>query len=96
MFFWQLSLLLHVEHQIPAIDVLDDEEESRGALEAGMEADKEGMVRGGFEDVLFCLHPVDVFFVADQFFLDHFHRIEALSRVQTDQENLKLKSRKRG
>ena len=90
-FFWQFSLFLHVEHQISTVDVLDDEKQARRAWEAGMKSDKERMIRGCFENMLFSLNPVDVFFVANELFFDDFHRVKTLCCVQTDQKNLKSK-----
>ena len=41
-----------------------------------MQTDKERMVGGFLEDVLFTLNPVDILVVVDDRFLDHFHCVE--------------------
>ena len=67
---------LHVIHEITASDEFDDEEQARWCLKAGVQTDKERMIRGLFEDVFFTLNPVDILVVVDDRFLDHFHGVE--------------------
>ena len=77
-----------MEHQISASHKLDDKEESAGSLEAGMKTDKEGMVARRLEDVFLCLDPVNVLVVCDQFFLDNFHCVDSLGRLQLHHQDL--------
>ena len=60
MLLGQAPLPLHVEHQVAAVDELDDEEEAAGRLEAAVQAHQERVVRRHLEHVLLRLHPVDV------------------------------------
>jgi hypothetical protein len=87
-FLREAPLPLHVEHEVATSDELDDEEEPRGSLEAGVEADEEGVIRGRLEHVLLRLHPVDVLVVGDQGLLYHLHSVNALRLLQLDHEDL--------
>ena len=60
MLFWQSSLSLHMEHQVSATDEFNDKEQPGRGLEAGMKSDQKGMVGGRFENVFFCLNPINV------------------------------------
>ena len=60
MLLWKSSLTLHVEHEVSAADELDDEEEARGRLEAGVEAHQERVVRRSLEHVFLGLNPVNI------------------------------------
>ena len=81
-------LALHVEHEVAAADELDDEEESAGSLEAGVETHEEGVVGGRLEDVLLRLHPVDVLVVGDKLLLDHLHGVDPLGGLELHHQHL--------
>lgn len=84
----QPPLPLHVEHEVAPAHELDDEEQPGGRLEARVQADEEGVVGGGLEDVLLRLHPVDVLVVGDEGLLYHLHGVDALCLLQLHHQHL--------
>lgn len=91
-FLRQSSLPLHVEHEITTTNELNDKEEPGRCLETRVQSHEEGVIRGGFKDVLFRLNPVDVLVIGDQSFLDHFHRVDPLRLPELDHEDLGVRA----
>lgn len=75
-------------HEIPTPNKLNDKEQSARRLEARVQPHKEGMVGGGLEHMLLCLHPIDVLVVCYQRLLDHLHCIHAFCALQFYHQDL--------
>ena len=77
-----------MEHEIATPDELNHKEQPRGRLEARVQPYQERVIRGGLEDVLLRLHPVNILVVRYQRLLDYLHRVDALRRLELDHEDL--------
>ena len=75
----QPALSLNVEHQVAASDKLDHKEESARRLEAGVETNQELVIGGRLEEVLLCLHQLN---------LDHLHGVDSPGSLQLDHKDL--------
>ena len=49
-----------MEHEVSAANKLNDEEEARGRLEAGVQAHQERVVRSRLENMFLSLNPINV------------------------------------
>ena len=73
---------LHMEHQVTTSDEFDNEEQARFVLEAGVQAHEERIVRGRLEDMFLGLNPINVLVIVNERFLDDFHSVNSLGRLQ--------------
>ena len=64
-------------------------------LEAAVQPNEEGVVRGGLEDVLFRLYPIDILVVRHQLLLDHLHCVDAPVLLQLHHQHLQKTGQRR-